>query len=672
MLVYRSIAFLILGIACLQIVAQDTSEIDDYAGAIITSYRQQKSDESSLNIRRIPLDSFSMGGNFTLCDVMARVPGVSMLSTGPGISKPVIRGLYGNRVLVLLNGLKFDNQQWQEEHGLGLSDAGLSSVEIIKGPMGILYGSEAIGGVVNLIDESKAAIGKSESDYKVKFFSNTLGMDFSAGFKTNLGKKWYGIRLQSSNHADYFDGSHLRVLNSRMDAYMLKANYGFKFKKWTSDNHFLSSFNRFGFIFNDIYTFVEEDARYNRSLNVNPAHMVLLNVVNSENKFRINKSQLLTFNAGLQSNRRMENEGGGAISLDMHLLTAQYQLKYDQFFKKGHHLILSNSVCFEDNTNFGARKIVPDAHMSEYLFSAFYEFKPGKKMTFENGLGMGSKNIKTFFTASVNGPDKEVRPFNKSAVFYNVFSGWSYRFDSASFMKINIASGVRVANLAELSSDGLHEGVFTFEIGNPDLKNEQNLSLNFESALHRKTWSLGISPFINFFSHYIFLAPTLEEWNGFPVFRYQQTDAFQRGGEAFFSLRPCYGFEIETTVSGMMSTTSDGLYTPYTPANKLQVQIKKHLNILGYSLYFKIGSDFYQSQKQLYTNEKGTPAYYLLDCSARGYLGLKQSLEWQFSINNLNDATYYDHLSRFKYFGLYNLGRNYVFSLKWKVSRTNN
>jgi outer membrane receptor for ferrienterochelin and colicin len=85
-------------------------------------------------------------------DAVAKLPGVSQLTTGVGISKPVIRGLYGNRVQVNTLGLRFDNQQWQDEHGLGVGTDGVDRVEVIKGPAALQYGSEAIGGVLNILE----------------------------------------------------------------------------------------------------------------------------------------------------------------------------------------------------------------------------------------------------------------------------------------------------------------------------------------------------------------------------------------------------------------------------------------------------------------------------------------------------------------------------------------
>lgn len=377
----------------------------------VTAYKEESFKETSLNISGLKIDSLLRYGNYNLTDMLAKVPGVSMLSTGVSIAKPVIRGFYGNRVLVLVSGLKFDNQQWQEEHGLGLSDIGLSKVELIKGPMSVLYGTEAIGGIVNLVEEEKAAINTRESDFSMKLNSNTMGGLMQAGYKVNRGKKWFRIRAGVENNADYSDGNNNRVLNSRFDAYYLKSTIGFQRKNWISTNNIHSSFNRFGFIFNDIYDFVEADARSSRKLNVNPCHLVLLNMFSSENKILLQSDSKLTINAGVQSNERMENEGGGAISLNMHLFTAQYLLKWEKKLNENHKIIISNLGSFEDNTNFGARKIVPDANMQESNVSVYYETNFNDKLILENGVGAGEKWIKTYFTAAVNGPEKEVHPF---------------------------------------------------------------------------------------------------------------------------------------------------------------------------------------------------------------------------------------------------------------------
>ncbi|HEY1047936.1 MAG TPA: TonB-dependent receptor [Bacteroidia bacterium] len=662
--------------------AQTEEPIDSntFRQQTVTSYRNGKVNETSLNLLKINRDSLKFNNGFTLSESLATLPGVSMLSTGIGINKPVIRGLYGNRILILLAGLKFDNQQWQEEHGLGLSENGLSSIELIKGPMGVLYGSEAIGGVINLIEESKPSAGTRQMDVSGKLNSNTLGGNFSFGYKMNTGKHWIRLRLSMDDHADYSNGKNERVLNSRFNGITLKSTYGFKRNQWQSDNHFTSSFNRFGFIFNDVYTFISPDKRWSRSLAVNPAHLVLLNMLSSQNQIQLKGKSRLNVNAGLQSNRRMENEGGGAISLDMHLLTLQYLLKYEKELSQQHSLILSHLGLYENNTNYGARKIVPDAVMTEFNVSAYLESKfrrlKNKKtwLTTELGAGAGRKQVNTLFTAGVNDPNKEISPFRKIAYYENGFAGISISRIKNINIKLNASTGVRIPNLAELSSDGLHEGVFTYEIGDPKLKNETLSSLNAVFDYNQKNFSFSWSPFYNHFNNYVYLAPTIGKWLGFPVFRYMQQNAVQMGMELTMDIRFLKRFRLSALASGMNSKTASGEYTPYTPANKIG-------GTLSYDYKFRNGAtigphvkvDHYDAQRQLAPNEIGTASYELIGAGVSGtFFWSGKILEWSLVGNNLGNKAYYDHLSRFKYFGLLNPGRNIFASVKYTFnSKTN-
>ncbi len=636
----------------------------------VTAYKEESIKETSLNITSLKIDSLTKGGNYNLTDLLAKVPGVTMLSSGVAIAKPVIRGLYGNRVLVLISGLKFDNQQWQEEHGLGLSDIGLSKVELIKGPMSVLYGTEAIGGIINLIEEDKPTIDMRESDFSIKTNTNTLGGLVQGGYKVNYGKKWFRIRAGIENNADYSDGNNTRVLNSRFDAYYLKSSFGFQHKNWISNNNYLGSFNRFGFIFNDIYDFVEPDARYSRKLNLNPYHLVILNMLSSENKIMLKNNSKLTINAGVQSNERMENEGGGAISLNMHLFTAQYLIKWEKKLNDKHKLIVSNLGSFEDNTNFGARKIVPDANMQESNLSIYYETNFNEKLILENGIGAGEKWIKTYFTATVNSPEKEIQPFNKFSPYYNAFTGLSFIPNSHFNFKLNAATGVRIPNLAELSSNGLHEGIFTYEVGNPLLKNEQNIALNLALNYEQKYIQFYASPFYNYFLNYVYLAPTKEDWYGFPVYRYKQQNATQYGTEFTLNLKPINHLMIGSSYAAMISKTADGNYTPYIPAQKIAPKIQYYSQkIKNAPLTIFAAADIYLAQNNVYTYEKTTPQYWLLNAGISKVIS-KNKMNYEMSVvgNNLLNVAYYDHLSRFKNYGLLNIGRNIVIMLKVKFN----
>lgn len=661
----------ILGIATLVCITgldaqTDSTRVLTYPEITVTAYKEAPASQTSLNISILQKDSLSAKGAYNLAQILAQTPGVSMLSTGVAIAKPVIRGLYGNRVLVLLSGLKFDNQQWQEEHGLGLSDVGISKVELIKGPLSVLYGTEAMGGVINVVEEQKPLLNKQESDASLKFNSNTRGGLFQVGTRAAKKNNWYRLRAGIENNADYSDGKNRRVLNSRFDAYYLKGSYGFTRNKWTSVNNYSGSFNRFGFIFNDVYTFVYPDNRWSRKLDVNPAHLVILNVLSSENHIKLNDRSILHLNAGIQSNKRMENEGGGAISLNMHLLTFQYLAKWEKTINERNKLIVSHLGSFENNENYGMRKIVPDANMQESNLSAYFSSTINNKLIWENGVGIGEKYIRTFYTPTVNSAEKEIAPFKKFSPYANGFTGLSLNPSSKLNLKFNLATGVRIPNLAELSSNGLHEGVFTYEIGSPNFKNEQMTSANFYLNYETSKFNLNVSPFYNYILNYVYLAPTLETWFGFPIYRYRQQNATQYGGEISLSYKLLRRVQISAGYSGMISITQDGNYTPYIPAQKLSTTLRYSAKLqknLPFSAY--VGGDYCLAQNKIYYNEISTPAYFLLNAGFTLATSHKnRPLNISIAGTNLLNKAYYDHLSRFKYFGLLNMGRNISVLLK--------
>lgn len=645
--------------------AEDSIVHHNISGVVVSTYRIKTTRQTSYAIQPIDVDSLSAFASYNLSELLAKTPGVSMLSSGIGISKPVIRGLYGNRVLVLLSGLKFDNQQWQEEHGLGLSSFGLSKVELIKGPMGTLYGSEAMGGIINLIDEDKAPENTKLYSYGMSFNSNTLGGLVQFGVKQHHQHKWSNIRIGLENNADYSDGNSNRILNSRYNGYYLKSSFGFEKKNWKSVLNFSGSFNQFGFIFNDVYTFIDPDKRWSRSLKVNPSHNVALAILSSENSITLNDKSNLNVNIGVQSNLRMENEGGGAISLNMHLLTFQSLTKYSYSISNRHKIILSNLNCLEINKNYGARKIVPNAKMFETNVSAFLETNISRKLILENGIGIGLKTVNTSFTAGLNGPDNIIQPFSKASPYYNLNSGFTYLPNKDFNLKFNLSTGVRVANLAELSSNGLHEGIFTYEIGNPLMKNEQMLSANLYMNYSVNDWEFAISPFYNYFLNYIYLAPTTEEWLGFPVYRYLQQDATQYGVESSVENDITEDLTLRIDYSTMTSYTKDDEFTPYIPASKLKpnllYQFKSNKNS-SWNIFTDV--EHYFAQNRVAKYELKTPQYSLWNAGiSMKKIISKNTLNISLGCNNILNKAYYDHLSRFKYFGLNNPGRNLTISI---------
>jgi len=143
-------------------------------GGYITSQH-----ENAVKIEVLKSKDIALSGTPNFMESLTLVPGVDMIAKGQGISKPVIRGLSMNDVLVMNNGVRIENYQYSENHPLGIDDNDVERVEIIKGPASLLYGSDAIGGVINFIKEKPAPTGKITGDYRMQLHSNTIGMNNS-------------------------------------------------------------------------------------------------------------------------------------------------------------------------------------------------------------------------------------------------------------------------------------------------------------------------------------------------------------------------------------------------------------------------------------------------------------------------------------------------------------
>jgi iron complex outermembrane recepter protein len=634
---------------------------------VITGARSQAPDETTYNIAQFSQAELAQMGGISIADALSRVPGVSQLTTGAGIAKPVIRGLYGNRIQVNVNGLRFDNQQWQDEHGLGLSDMGVERVEVIRGPASVLYGSDAMGGVINIIEERPAPASTRVSDLHARLYANTYGMSLNYGFKSSAENKWKKFRVGFDNHADYADGNNRRVLNSRFASYNLKAAWG---KNKTNSTHVFSitaSHSLFGFVFDSLAR-KQKDARLSRTFD-GPHHAVSFLQASHENTY-YKGSRTIKFNAGLTSNLRLEDEGGGGISLSMLLNSGHALLQLAQ--PVGHSALWTygGSLFFQTNTNFGGRIIIPDAINGEASAFSHYHLKKNRWLL-EGGLRYDKKLIETFPTHTLNivgndSPTEEIVPFTHFYDALNFSLAVGYDITRALRVTINASSAYRPGNLAELSSNGLHEGTLRWEIGMSDARIEQNV--NIEGALSYSTPALNarLSLYHNDFSNFIYLASTGTEYFGFSVYHFRQSDATLKGGE--FSIDwniPASPVELNGSYSFIDASKNDGEPLPFIPANKLSAEFKLHVPSQGVftNALLKAGCNYTFDQDRPAEFETSTSGYLLIHA---GIFASWRKYNLSLACNNLLNEDYYDHLSRFKYYGIANMGRSIVLGLNFK------
>ncbi len=638
----------------------------------IVVYGSNNSDlqKTANTISQISVSEMRSSGALNLSDGIAKLPGVSQLSTGSGISKPVIRGLFGNRIQTVLYGLRFDNQQWQDEHGLGLSDVGIDRVEIIKGPASLLYGSEAMGGVINIIEEKSAPMNTINADISTRFHSNTYGNATDLGIKGANQKFNWRVRAGIDSHADYSDGNNKRVLNSRFGGYYAKASVGFNRRRWINQTNYMFTQSNFGFLMDPIQLLDPPDDRLSRGFD-RPHHTVNLNIVSSQNIFFLKDSKL-KLNVGFQNNNRQEQEGGNKVSLNMILNSYLENITWTKTFKKVDWSIGSQGY-YQTNKNIGSRTIIPDAMQVESSLYSYLKLN-FSKIILEGGLRYDMRHIETYSTGLINTdpstPGVNVKPFNTNYNALNGSLGLSI-FNTGHFnLKSNFSTGYRAGNLAELSSNGLHEGTIRYEIGNPNLKIEQNLCTDVYLGYSSNWMNASASAYYNQFLNYIYLAPSNLQYIGFDIYYYVQQNAVIKGIEATCDVHPfkTNWFNWMNSYSYIIGTTK-GDNLPFIPAPKLNSDIKLTKKFSGKitEVFFKPGISYVFRQDRPSEFETKTDAYFLVNAAlSMNMNNKKNSIAVSLVANNLLNNAYYDHLSRFKYFGIYNVGRN--ISLNFKIA----
>ena len=650
-------------------------------GIVITAPSMTDAEQTAYQVESISKEDMKNSAAMTLTQSMTRLPGIDQLTTGNGISKPVIRGLHGNRVLTVLNGLRFDNQQWQDEHGLGLSDVGIEKVEIIKGPASLMYGSDALGGVIHIMNEKPAPVGEIQSDYSMKLNSNTFGVATDYGIKASNNDYHWKLRLGGQSHADYLDGNNKRVPNTRLNGGDLKTGIGFNRSWFASEFSYDFSYYLFGIVEGQPEKKEKEERIFARGAE-EAHHAVNYHLLTTQNTFFVGKSKI-SVDAGIHLNNRQEIEGKeeSAIGkLDMQLNTYSVDTKYfaPRWFRSD--LILGSEMTLQTNSNNGSRVIIPDATTRE--LSAFLYLKHDlNALIVEEGIRGNTYHL----SSDARGIPDSMGYFAKNAKTYHTINGslgLAYNAMDWMLLKANFSSGYRAPNLAELSSNGLHEGTLNYEIGDGALKSEKNFESDISARFHTDYFSLEISGFHNRIQDFIYLSPSTDTTaQGYKKYYFLQSDATLKGGEIGLNWtpEPLPWLGIRSTYATLIAKKSGGSYLPFMPADKWTNEVRAEFGrwkfIDGGYAKIEVVSSFRQKRNASVENE--TPAYHVVNLALGGMIRMfHRDVQAVLGCNNLLGENYFDHLSRIKpgsfndpAIGYNNIGRDIYLSMTMNLSR---
>ena len=601
---------------------------------------------------------------------ISKLPGVSIISTGSGIGKPSIRGLSFNRVVVLSQGMRLENQQWGEEHGLALSSSGVNSVEVVKGPLYVLYGSDAMGGVLYIEPEKYLISDDLEIDYTGIYNSNYNGFSNNLGLKGSSENFSYMLRADITDNGNYSspDGE---IENSWFKQNDFKAGVAYQTEKFQSDLRISMSDIEVGIPHmeegHDDHDDHEEDEHDDHE-EEDHYQEIKHTTLSWKNTFDMGNDHTLDITLGRQLNERKEFGGHeeeghddhddheeegheeGEAELDMELETTSIDIKLTMPQSDDLNLIIGTSLLNQENKNFGHETLIPDAEKKDFGLFALGQFDINETSQALIGVRYDNRSI------SSESGSNDYSNFNGSLGFKKDFGN--------STLRMNLSSGFRAPDLIELYADGSHHGSFQYKKGNTNLVAEESLQTDLSYQINNNNSIVSFDLFYNDISDYIYLNPSSMFEDGLKVYDYMQQDAKLYGGEIHLNKNTSIDWlSYYTSVEYVFAESMDGEALPFiSPLTLNQV-----FNI-DFGNNYSVEIDFIAKAKQSRVSmfEEETDGYSVLNLSGNfktEFMNNDLNLFWR--ISNVFDKEYYDHLSRLKTAGIHEMGRNISVGLKY-------
>ena len=660
----------------------DASQVELDEVILSLPFSQDKG-KSVIKVEKINLNDINPILRSYISKSLSKLPGISIISTGPGISKPSIRGLSSNRVITYVQGVRLENQQWGDEHGLGISTSGINSVELIKGPSYVTYGSDAMGGVLYIEPERYSS--DFSLDYMGIYNSNYSGITNNLGLKGSSGNFSYLLRGNMTDNQNFStpDGE---VENTWFKENDIQAGLKYQTENFSSDLRLSMNFSELGIPHmeeghddhddhDDHEGHDDHDDHDDHEGHEDHYQELSHTMLTWKNNIDLGNNHDLEVTLGRQVNDRKEfggheeeghddhddheeeghddhddhGHGESDAELDMELITNTLDMNLTMPQSDNFNLIIGSNILSQENKNFGHEELIPDAEMNDFGLYGLGQ------ITMENGAAL----------IGIRYDSRSINSEMGSADFsnFNGSVGIKRNFDNST-LRINLGSGYRAPSLIELFADGVHHGTFRYEKGNSSLVAETSFQTDITLEINNDDSSLSFDLFYNDINDYIYVSPSSLTMDSYKVYNYMQQNATLWGGEIHYSKQTGIDWlTSHTSLEYINGETADGHALPFIAPLTFNQVLTANISS-NYS--FEI--DFLAKAKQSRVSqfEEETDGYSLLNLSGNWMTSfLDNDLNIFWSVDNVFDKEYFDHLSRLKTAGIHEMGRNISIGLKY-------
>lgn len=683
--------------------AQDSVRLEE----VVVKGQSQKQIRmrNALNVSQVNRSFLRENLSGSLMQTLEHIPGVQAMSIGSGQSKPAIRGLGFNRLIVAENGIKHEGQQWGEDHGLEINQFAVEGVDVIKGPASLMYGSDAIGGVINLKTQS-LPVERFEGEIDVFSRTNNRSIGVSAKLQGRQNRFFYRANLTWIDYGDYqvpadsiqYYSYYFRLKDKRLRNTAGKEQNGSLTLGWTGD-WFRTAFTvgnvyaKSGFFANAHGLEIREsDIDYDHSSrDVDfPYHDV--------NHFKIsNLSTVYIGNNRLEGRFAYQNnlrkEFAEAVSHGyMPIPPDNLERKFDKDTYSGaldfhfspaekQEATIGISAEQQHNRRGGWGFIIPDFRMSSWGVFLYDRYHMTENLIFSAGVRFDQTRVKTdpyrdWFKTPVENGDSIYKQRSQALdrSFHSLTWSAGVNYTSGYWsLKANLGKSYRAPIAKELSSDGINYHIFRYEQGEAGLSAEESYQLDAGINWANGRLNVLFEPYLNYFPNYIYLSPTPNYYEGLQKYYYTQHKVLRYGFEG--TLTYSFTNEIEGGVTAeylyaeQRSGSKKGYGLPFSPpwSTTLSFRYTPGSTWAGRNAFLSIDYKMTGEQTRIVPPEKTTAGYQVLNAAlGREFAWGQQVIRINIQGQNLLNTKYYDHTGYYRLIEVPEPGRSFTFLVSMK------